>query len=106
MNTASPSAAWVPGSGASYGESWFSTHVAKSSAERATISIRMLACDRPQNSAHWPAKIPGWSASRRSVWMRPGTTSRLPLIRGTQKLWITSRLVPRNSTFVSTGITS
>ena len=38
--------------------------------------------------------------------MRPGTTSRLPLIAGTQKLWITSRLVPRISTFVSTGMTS
>ena len=34
----------------------------------------------------------------------PGTMSRLPLSLGIQKLWITSRLVPRTSTLVPVGI--
>ena len=88
-----------------YGASWLAFHVSKSAASRATTSIRMLACDRPQNSVHWPAKMPGLSAWMRSVWTRPGTMSRLPLSLGIQKLWITSRLVPRTSTLVPVGIT-
>ena len=53
--TASPSAARLPAAGGSYSASWLVFHVSKSSASRATTSIRMLAWDRPQNSAHWPA---------------------------------------------------
>jgi hypothetical protein len=49
--------------------------------------------------------MPGRSASMRSVCTRPGTMSRLPLSRGIQKLWITSRLVPRTRTLVPTGTT-
>ena len=89
-----------------YSASWFAFHVSKSSGVRATTSIRMLACESPQNSAHCPAKIPGWSAWRRTVCTRPGTMSRLPLRRGIHQLWITSRLVPRTSTLVSIGMTS
>ena len=39
------------------------------------------------------------------MWTRPGTMSRLPLSLGIHQLWITSRLVPRTSTFVPTGMT-
>ncbi len=50
----------------------------------------MLACETPQNSAHWPRYSPGVSAVNVSRFSRPGTTSRLPPSWGTQKLWITS----------------
>ena len=95
----------MPSSGGVYGASWAAFHVSKSASSRATISMRMLACERPQNSVHWPAKMPGSSASMRSVCTRPGTMSRLPLSRGIQKLWMTSRLVPRTRTLVPIGIT-
>src|SRR4029079_7183529 len=49
--------------------------------------------------------MPGFHAWNRHVWTRPGTMSRLPLRRGTQNEWMTSRLVPRISTFVFVGIT-
>ena len=49
----------------------------------------MLACERPQYSAHCPRYVPGLSIVN-DVWLLwPGTTSRLPLSSGTQKLWIT-----------------
>ena len=50
----------------------------------------MLACEAPQNSAHWPQYSPGVSGVSVSRFRRPGTTSRLPPSCGTQKLWITS----------------
>ena len=50
------------------------------------------------------ARVVGLHAQR--VQMRPGTASRLPLSRGIQYEWMTSRLVMRSSTGVSVGITS
>ena len=41
----------------------------------------------------------------RSVCRRPGTASRLPLRRGIQNEWMTSRLVMRSTTGVPTGST-
>ena len=55
MNVCSPVAASVPSSGALYGSSWLAFQASKSSASRATTSMRMLAWERPQNSVHWPA---------------------------------------------------
>jgi len=48
--------------------------------------IPMLACEVPQNSAHWPRYSPAVSAVKVSRFRRPGTTSRLPPSCGTQKL--------------------
>ena len=50
--------------------------------------------------------MPGWSASMRSGWMRPGTASRLPLSLGIQNEWMTSLLVMRSSTWTLVGSTS
>jgi hypothetical protein len=55
--------------------------------------------DSPQNSAHWPQKVPGllgvmwiqlyfWSSPSGTA--RRGLASRLPPSMGTQKEWITS----------------
>ncbi|MNC86433.1 hypothetical protein D3C83_20950 [compost metagenome] len=49
----------------------------------------MLACDRLQYSAHCPRYVPGLSASKVTLFSRPGTTSCLPASLGTQKLWMT-----------------
>src|SRR5215831_10048031 len=51
---------------------------------------RMLACDIPQYSAHWPGNSTGPSGARVIRLTRPGTTSRLPPSCGIQKEWMTS----------------
>ena len=48
--------------------------------------------------------MPGSSAWKVQVCRRPGTMSRLPLRRGTQNEWMTSRLVPRMTTLASAGM--
>ena len=48
---------------------------------------------------------PGVSASRSSVWTRPGTASRVPASSGIQKLWITSRDCDWRGRSRSAGIT-
>src|SRR5690349_21151083 len=58
----------------------------------------MLACDRPQYSAHCPRNVPGRSASIVSVLGWPGTTSFMPESSGTQNEWMTLLLVSDNST--------
>src|SRR3989442_11829701 len=48
--------------------------------------IPMLACEVPQNSAHWPRYSPAVSAVKGSRVRRPRAPSRLPPGCGTQKL--------------------
>ena len=69
----------------------------------------MLACDRPQYSAHWPQKV--LPASSRSVlicmWLRrPGTASSLPASFGGQNEWMTSADVRRTSIVLPAGMCS
>src|SRR5215510_12947653 len=68
---------------------WPASHSSKSLGLCAITRKRMLAWDRPQYSAHCPRYVPALSMVN-DVWLLwPGTTSRLPLSSGTQKLWIT-----------------
>ena len=64
---------------------------------------RMLACDTPQYSAHWPMYSPGTSGVRTMRFTRPGTTSRLPPSCGIQNEWITSGPCRWNATVWPTG---
>ena len=66
------------------------THRSNAAGASTTTRMPMLACEAPQNSAHWPQYSPGVSGVSVSRLSRPGTTSRLPPSCGTQKLWITS----------------
>src|SRR2546423_7513930 len=88
-NSAYPSAA-SPEVGLVSGASIVDTHFAHPAWSCTTTFRRMLACEVPQNSAHWPEYTPGWSASSSHVCLRPGTTSCLPLRRGAQNEWMTS----------------
>ena len=65
----------------------------------------MFACERPQNSVHWPQNSPVWSAWKVMLDTRPGTASRLPFSAGIQNEWMTSRELMRTCTFCPTGIT-
>ena len=51
----SPAAARLPSSGGDVLGVWLAFQVSKSSGDRAMTSMRMLAWESPQNSAHWPA---------------------------------------------------
>src|SRR5690349_18541662 len=66
------------------------THEAKSVGESTTPKSRMLACDVPQNSAHWPGHTPTESAVYQRWLVRVGITSRLPPRRGIQNEWMMS----------------
>src|SRR5262249_3410100 len=66
------------------------THEAKSAGESTTPSKRMLACDVPQNSAHWPGHTPTESAVYQRWLVRVGMTSRLPPSFGIQNEWMMS----------------
>src|SRR5256885_3384965 len=50
----------------------------------------ICACCAPQNSAHWPRKIPVLVGVMVMSVLRPGMRSSLPARLGTQKLWMTS----------------
>src|SRR3954451_23614895 len=103
-NTDSPVSVDPAGAGAA-GSFWLVTHFWKSGGERATTRMRMLAWERPQNSVHWPRYSPGSSASIHRGCTRPGTASRLPLRRGIQNEWITSREVMASFTLTPVGMT-
>ena len=101
--TRSPSRACdVAGSRA--GRSSLASHFRKASGGSAKTYIAMCACCWPQNSAHCPRYSPGWLASSRSLFTRPGIRSAFRFSSGTQKLWITSAVVPSMSTRVRTGM--
>ncbi len=104
MNSACPDF-WSSVCGVAPGSNWLSIQRCQSSAERATTRMRMLACERPQNSVHCPQYSPGLSAAMRNGWTRLGTASRLPFNRGIQNEWMTSRLVMESSTGLPAGMT-
>ena len=84
----------------------FASHFRKAGRGWTKTSSAMFACCRPQNSAHWPRKTPvrsAWSVTR---FVRPGIRSIFRFSSGTQKLWITSPVVPTTFTFVFTGMCS
>ena len=84
-----PSAASPAGSAG--GASWAFTQRSKISGVSTMTRSIMLACEVPQYSAHCPQYVPGVSAVKVILFSRPGMTSRLAAICGTQKLWITSQ---------------
>src|SRR5262249_16492595 len=86
--------AWTPASRSALGltSSWLWTHALYASIGSAITRNRMLACESPQYSAHWPRNVPGRDASIFRNWVRPGTTSFLPLSSGTQNEWMTPLL--------------
>ena len=61
MKTSWPSRSTAPG-GERDGCRIAASQPSKSSSDSATTSSAMCACCRPQNSAHWPRKMPGRSA--------------------------------------------
>ena len=63
----------------------------------------MLACDWPQNSAHWPEYSPTESARNAMRVTCPGVASRLPASAGAQNEWITSADVIDSCTGFPTG---
>src|SRR5437867_3437138 len=66
------------------------TQASKSSRDWTMSFIRMLACETPQNSAHWPGNVPIFSGVNHIAFVCVGMTSRFPPIAGNQKLWMTS----------------
>ena len=51
------------------------TQASKSAGETARTVKYIWACDRPQNSAHWPPKVPGSSIFTGNWLVRPGMAS-------------------------------
>jgi surfeit locus 1 family protein len=84
----------------------WATQASKSAGSWAITLSRMLAWEMPHISAHCPRYSPGSSASMVQVWVRPGTTSRLPLRRGDQNEWITSTDSRVRKTGVPVGMCS
>src|ERR1041385_65033 len=82
---------------------WCSIQAANCSGVSEITRNPIRACCSPQNSAHWPLKVPVTSALNQSGLCLPGKTSRLPANWGTQKLWITSTVVIRRFTVFPTG---
>ena len=74
-------------------------HVAYSAGVCATTVMSMSACPSPQNSKHWPLKVPGWSAWIQRDVVCPGTASFLPPRFGTQNEWMTSFAVSSSLIF-------
>ena len=107
MNVCSPSAASVPSSGGVVRRraGWPSTSRSPRPSGRRPPCACWRGRDR-RTRCTGRRRCPARRPRRRSVWTRPGTMSCLPLSRGIQQLWITSRLVPRTSTLVSVGMTS
>src|SRR5438874_4703374 len=81
-------------------------HVAYSLWGCATTVMSMSACPSPQNSKHWPLKVPGWSAWIHTNVVCPGTASFLPPRFGTQNEWMTSLAVSSSLIFWPTGMSS
>ena len=53
----------------------------------------IAACWMPQNSAHWPSKVPSFDGVKVIVFFLPGIASSLPPSAGTHQLWLTSSLM-------------
>jgi len=79
------------------------SHDSKAAGSITSTVVRMTACWMPQNSAHWPAKVPVRRALKSSTFVRPGIASRLPVSAGTHQLWATSGAVSSSRTVRSTG---
>src|SRR5205085_9093761 len=76
--------------GCAAGACWSCTHLSKSAFDCTKTFICIYACDGPQNSAHWPGKMPTLLGVNHKLLTWFWKTSRLPSSWGIQKLWITS----------------
>src|SRR5690242_16150960 len=77
-NRARPFAASLVESGGGTGAFCSLIHASKPGASSTNTLNIMLACDAPQNSAHWPGNSPLASGANHMWFVRPGMTSRLP----------------------------
>ena len=66
----------------------------------------MKPCSLPQSSAHWPRKVPVFSARNQMSRRKPGIASCLAPNAGTHQAWITSAAVVMMRTFLPTGTTT